>query len=168
MGIKSVFSKVGVAFKKIGGFIVDTTLRALPDSVYIRSGELHVDGSPEDEQLKDQIVQIAKNSVELVAGVDLDGDGRRAVAEEIVEAASQAGVTFGKKLLRAGREQAIENLSKHYDEDTLRRLLASARIAGTVIKRFGPAFLPNNRVINGLIEATLILDDQPTKPTDVK
>src|SRR5262249_40267315 len=111
------------------------------------------DGTPD---ILEDALALAKQIVEPIGKVDLDGDGRVATVQEIVRAAETTGVKWGKKLLAQGEDSAHASLWNYQDGD-LKRYLALARLTLSLIQKYGVPLLPATPVLNGVIEAALLI-----------
>ncbi len=126
---------------KIGSYLWNN----LKKVVGITAKEIKDDGI---ERLK----EIAKVAAESVFHVDLDGDGRIAAINEIVDMAQRTGESWGKKLLKNGKDELIDALNHYLDHD-LERYLAISRFVAIILK--SNMIVPKHKVLNAILEVVL-------------
>lgn len=99
------------------------------------------------EEIKDLAIPIA----EQISHVDINGDGKVAASQEILDVFKTLGTDWAKEFLEVCEGDAFK-LAATTPSFDIKRYLSVARLVSTVGKSMGSDKIPALRILNGIVE----------------
>jgi hypothetical protein len=97
------------------------------------------------------IVKVAIPVIESVSKIDLDGDGRVAATDEMLVIARELNLTWIDDVFQTIDE--LRTLNRH----DFRMWLACLRLAASLVREFGPGYLPALDRVRSIVNAAYTL-----------